>query len=106
MAALHLNSITCFEQEDTWGDDDAYIKIDGNRVWGPYDMDDDQSRPVDVWHNFTTSALVELMEEDDIDNADRLGEFTATTAQVGAGEQHAYMTYDDASYRIDYEVLA
>lgn len=107
MAQLRLISLTCYETEDNWGSDHAYILVNGNKVWGPTRINDNQRRDLTGVQPipFTTRAEIELWEKDDLDPDDFLGTSIARAARAGKGELRAYFDLDDARYRLIYEVL-
>ena len=97
MAILRINAIKCFTQEDFWGDDSTYIVVNGSTVWGPQDMDDDQTRTVNVEVSFLRSVDITVMEVDD-DPHDNLG--TNTLRATQEGEHHLKYTDDGADYSV------
>jgi len=98
MAILRINAIKCIEQEDTWGDDDIYIAVNGSSVWGPQAMDDEQTRPVNVEVAFNRSVEIMLFEVDDADPNDNLGQKELRASDEG--EHHLKFTEDDANYSL------
>ena len=100
MPICRLLRITCHEQEDLTGDDDAYIVVNGKRVWGPKSMDTGQTREIQRDVQFSHRAKVVLYEQDDWDDDDYLGAHTLTRADIGRGEQEIAFAEDDASYTI------
>ena len=87
MATLYLNSIKCYEQEDHWGDDDAYIRVNGRKVWGTKKMDDGQTRQINKSVGFDSKAEIVLWEKDDADPDDKLGVQTLRQDDLGERRQ-------------------
>jgi len=104
MATLTLKTLTCYETEDNWGADDAYIKINGVTFWGPIKINDNQGRAINKDITFTNKVWIELWDKDDLDPDDHLGTYIAWASEAGKGEQEAYFNQDDCSYRLIYEV--
>ena len=105
MATLRLKAIVCFETEDNWGADDAYIRVNEVTVWGPTKINDNQGMAINVDVAFTTSASISLWDKDDADPDDNLGTHVAWAAEAGKGEITASYNADDCNYRIVYEVI-
>lgn len=105
MATLRLKTLTCWETEDNWGADDAYLKVNGETVWGPTKINDNQDKTVNKDVSFSTKAVIELWDKDDADPDDRLGVHDAWSSEQGKGEQQAYFNSDDCNYRLIYEVV-
>lgn len=100
MPICRVLRITCHEQEDLTGDDDAYIKINGANFWGPRSMDTGQTREIRRDYQFLHRAKIALYEQDDLDPDDFLGEHVITRADIGKGEQELPFKEDDANYSI------
>lgn len=110
MPILHLISIKCYEQEDTLGDDLAYLFVNGQKVWRQY-MDTNQSRPINTRQVFRRRAILKLYDQDGGYNAgggddDFLGRHEVIAAEAGQGVRTATFAEDDAHYKVWYEVLA
>ena len=105
MAILRVLRITCHEQEDWTGDDDAYININRKVFWGPKRMDTGQTRVINKPYFFGHRAIIRLYEQDDWDPDDFLGEQTVTRAYIGQGAVELPFKEDDANYSIWVEVL-
>lgn len=105
MPTLRLKTLTCYETEDNWGSDDAYIKVNGETVWGPVKINDNQDRTVNKDISFTNKTTIELWEKDDLDPDDHLGTHVAWASEAGKGEQDARFNQDDSNYRLIYEVV-
>ena len=107
MPRLKLTSLYCETTEDNAGPDEAYLVVNGKRVWGPESINDREPRPVDIEIDFSTSAKVRLYDQDTgvWDKDDYLGEITVSANQAGQGEQQDTFTEDDANYTLYYEVV-
>ena len=64
MPTLRLKTLTCYETEDEWGSDEAYIKVNGETIWGPVKINGAEDRQVDQDVSFTSEATVELWDTD------------------------------------------
>lgn len=106
MARLVLISLHCITTEDTTGPDEAYLMVNGIKVWGPQSMNDNDS--VDLGRktiSFTNKAEIQLWDEDSPDSDDLLGTIVATAAQADTGERQGKFTEDGADYTLTYQVL-
>jgi hypothetical protein len=65
---------------DTFGDDDTYITVNGDRIFGPAGLGSGNSRAVNRGVGVSGTARVELFDEDGFLNGgdDSLGGFTVT----------------------------
>jgi hypothetical protein len=104
---LKIHSIFCHSQEDFFGTDQVYLKIDGERYTetkrisrgGVLDCSN-LSRKM-----FDSSVNLELWEYD-WEGDDLLLSFTLYgDEEAGKGEQQKYGTYKTAEYTIRYEVF-
>jgi hypothetical protein len=66
MATLGLFSLTCHQTEDSTGSDEAYLKVNGETVFGPTSINDGQTIKFEdvITVRFNGQALVELFDED------------------------------------------
>lgn len=106
MAKLTIKSLTCHEQEDWTGDDQAYLVVytpDRRQVWAA-DMDTGQTRQIGVDVEFQDTVRIQLMEEDWPDGDDDLGSITANASQSAAVDIRGRFTQDDADYTIIYRI--
>jgi hypothetical protein len=115
---LHLISLVCHETEDISGADDAYVRVGGQRVWGPQRMNNGDSKnlasvlPIE----FENEAKIDLYDQDsgtslplwlvtiDIDSDDFLGEYIALPSDTEAGEKSVNFTGDGANYTLTFSV--
>lgn len=115
---LHLLSLVCHETEDVTGADDAYIRVGGNRVWGPEKMNNGDSKNLSAVTpvEFESEAKIDLYDQDSgtsipiyittisIDEDDHLGEYTATANDSLSGEKSVNFTKDGANYTLTFRV--
>lgn len=100
-----MKTLTCYETEDNWGADHAYIKVNGETIWGPVKINDNEDRNVDTDVAFTSKAIIELWDKDDHDPDDHLGTHVARKSELGKGEREANFRGDDSNYRLIYEAI-
>jgi hypothetical protein len=98
MATLHLDRLHCNTTEDNTGADDAYIKVNGKRVWGPYAINDGEGLDIGVSVGFDDQAAIELWDEDSPDSDDILGRHVV---RLGASGQLKFNN-DDSDYDLSY----
>lgn len=105
MARLRLHTLECIQTEDS-GEDEAYLKVRGNTVWGGQMNNgwtaDLQGLP-EIY--FYRRASIALYEEDSPDADDYLGRTYAVRSQINQGEIEFFFAEDEANYRLTYEVL-
>jgi len=107
---LEVLSIYCFETEDSdpFGEDEAYLLIDGEKVWSG-DMDDGDTvypRGTIGFRPFATDITLTLKEEDDWpDRDDTLGTYLISVSEADGAERFVRFDGDDALYLINYRVL-
>lgn len=105
MAKLKLLDIRCIKNQEIGGDE-PYLKVRSTKVWSSDDMKAGavvslrSVQPI----TFKDEIEVTLMEKDFRD--DCLGAHTATSDQIGQGQQEANFTDCGAHYQLIYEVLA
>ncbi len=104
MPTLHLHNVHCFETEDNWGADHAYIIANGTHVWGPERINDNQWREIQKDVPFISTVTIELWEKDNADPDDYLGTWVARDIELNRGEQRAFFNADDAHYELFYDV--
>jgi hypothetical protein len=106
MAKLKLIAINCEQTEDLTGPDEAYLTMNGQPIWGPETINDQESRSINKTIPFTTIALVKLYDADagGLDNDDKLGETKIYASEAGKGEQARGFKSQGANYTLFYEV--
>jgi hypothetical protein len=116
---LHLISLICNETEDITGGDSAYLRVNGQRVWGPISMNNgfvenlSNVPPVE----FADVARVELFDKDtgasinlyigslSLDSDDLLGSYNIPGGLAGEGIRAVNFTADGANYTLLYQVV-
>jgi hypothetical protein len=105
MPTLKLKKLFCQVPEDPVTDE-AFLVVNGQKIWGPARMIAGQGRSVNQQINFTNFVDIKLFDEDDIfDSDDYLGTITVTNESKGKGEQAGKFTRDEANYTLYYEVV-
>lgn len=104
-ANLRLISLACNTQEDYTGSDDAYLRVDGQKVWS-HRMRSGQSEPLNgvPLIPFSERARIELWEYDSWDPDDHLGTSYATEFQKGQGNLEARFSNYGTDYVLTYIV--
>jgi len=99
MATMRLIRLVCNDPEDSTGDDDVYIFVNGRKVWGPKPMDsspaDKKTKPINYSKDFGTrdKFKVELWEEDKytpFDDDDLLGHFDILPTPTSPEQVHRF----------------
>jgi hypothetical protein len=103
MPTLKLKTLTCFETDDYAGTDEPYIKVNGNVVWGPQEIQGAGDAAIEKEVSFDGEATIELWEKDRYSEDEMLGSRTVHAGD-GSGEMEARFTYDQAHYRLTFEV--
>lgn len=103
---LRLVSLECVRQEDFTGTDEPYLRVDGNRVWGPVNLGAGQTVDLRGVSPFAIRprVAIDLFDEDFPDDDDHLGRTFARHGQAGQGGQTHTFTGDGAKYHLKYEV--
>jgi hypothetical protein len=104
--ALCLKSIEAIQETPGLGSDEAYLTVNGSRVWGR-DMD---TGDFAIIHNdcsrdyikFNDIATVSLYEDDSPFSPDPMGHFIIRGASGGVKTQ--YLTGSGATYLLTYQV--
>jgi hypothetical protein len=104
---LILKSIDCFGTEDSDGRDEAYIRVDGYKVWGPEDMESGDSHKINEKFDFDRSAQVSLWDKDGHKrrNDDYLGHFDVKKRYAEDSWRYAKFNYNGADYVLKYKVV-
>jgi hypothetical protein len=105
MPTLKIKTLFCQVPEDN-GADEAYLVVDGQKIWGHQTIDVGQGLPVNKEVKFVNSVDIKLFDKDGpIDKDDYLGTITVTKALKGKGEQKGKFTEDGANYTLFYQVV-
>lgn len=100
---LHLSSIECITETPGLGSDEAYLTVNGQRVWGS-DMDTGDYATINRGLEFQDLATISLYEDDSPwSSPDHMGTFTV------AGPTNGLRVHDlegsGARYRLTYRVF-
>lgn len=95
---VSILSIHPYQTEDSFVDE-AYIKINGSKVWGPHDITALQTLYPNVVRDVTSSISIALYDEDSPDPDDKLGTVYPSLPALGSSYA-AYMDFwgDGAHY--------
>ena len=93
MPTLVLLNLECHDTEDDSGGDEAYLRINGGKVWGPTNINDGQTKDLGGVgpFPFVENIRIDLYDEDLghwPDPDDHLGTQYVWKGQSGQGEQH------------------
>jgi hypothetical protein len=106
---LRLIGLACERTEDWTGPDEAYLKVNDRRVWGPVDVNNGQFIDLRTVGEipFRERARVDLYDQDAgwLDRDDHLGATYARASDQGRGEREHRFAADGASYTLTYEVV-
>jgi hypothetical protein len=106
---LRLISIQCIETEDSTGGDEAYLRVAGNKVWGPKSINNGGAYDLTSIEPklFVGQVEVSLFDEDSgfLDDDDWLGTATITSSEAGLGNRTVFFTQDGANYKLTYRVF-
>jgi hypothetical protein len=107
---LTIHSIKCINNSADLlnGPDDTYIKINGTKVWGDYNMSSGQTRSVDLFVINRPSIFmprVELFDKDGWGNDDPLGAFTPieTNGMIRMEQVHGSGSTYEVYYSYSYQ---
>jgi hypothetical protein len=104
MPTLHIKTLKCNRQEDWTGDDDIFIRVDGNRHnMGKFD-DDESKKYNDKNFSFVSEIVIELWERDTTDPNDKIGTRKITASDAGLGKKEVNFSGSGASYDMWYVV--
>jgi subtilisin family serine protease len=106
---LRLLSLECFSTEDWTGPDEAYLTVNGERIWGPSTVSPGELRTLSSVPpiRFRRRARIDLYDQDAgwPDEDDHLGAHYVWASQAEHGEQQQIFNGDGARYRLSYEVV-
>jgi hypothetical protein len=106
---IELLSLTCHDTEDTFGHDEAYLTVNGVKVWGDVDMIEGSRAELRTTVGFDQKAFVRLYDADTGlpgDRDDHLGTVIVKGNQVNHGTQEATFEEDGAKYTLTYRVVS
>ena len=103
---VFIDTLRAFETEDSFSDE-AYIRIKGTTVWGPYSTNALQMQYPGVAYDATGPIWISLYDEDSPDPDDWLGDaYAGLPATVGSEWYSALrFTRDGADYQMGVHVL-
>ena len=112
MATMRLVRLVCNNPEDSTGDDDVYILVNGKRVWGPKEMDsspaEKKTKSINYSRDFGSIAefRVKLFEEDRFSPGgdDDLGTFRIHPIPTDPEQTHRFKG-EDHGFKWDYELI-
>lgn len=102
-ATVLLTKLACQRTQDN-SEDEAYLNYNGERVWGPEDMNDGWGKDIGVQRPIFGKADVDLFDQDDFDADDHLGRITIREEERGQGDRSQEFTRD-ANYTLFYRVF-
>jgi hypothetical protein len=104
---LTIDMLRAYETEDKFVDE-AYIRVKGSKVWGPYDTNPLQAQYPGVVRDVTGPIWISLYDEDGpLDGDDWLGDaYAPLPAAVGSTAYgNLWFTRDGANYVMTVRVL-
>jgi hypothetical protein len=106
-AQLHIVSIRCYGQNDTWGSDEPYFLVNGVRVWERGNVNYLQTVSVDVYVPFEDVVTLEMWEDDGglTGRDDLMARWFMFTGEAGSGVHGVWTQYGGGSYIMYYEVV-
>jgi len=106
-ATLHIIRIKCYGQNDTWGSDEPYFAVNGDRVWERDNVDYLDTVQVDVYVPFTDVVTVEMWEDDGglTGRDDLMARWFTFSGETSIGVQSRWTTMGGGSYIVYYEVV-
>lgn len=96
---LTLGELRCETTEDNSGADNAYIKVNGQKVWGPFNINDGEDLDVAWSGSFRGTVAIELWDEDSFDPDDLLGRHAVKPGMKGTLQ----FNNDDSNYYLKYD---
>ncbi|RZI53858.1 MAG: hypothetical protein EOP16_00475 [Pseudonocardia sp.] len=104
LAVLVLESLHCQITDDVMSDEPA-ITVNGDEVWRAADVDEGDTRAVDVRRTFVNVAIVELRDSEPPGVADdNLGSKIVESSEAGLGQRQAFFNQGTARYILRYHV--
>lgn len=108
VAQLHLLDLKCRAENDSFGSDEPYIVVNGQRVWTGSNVDRNDVELVNLRFNFDEVVTVELWEDDGglSGGDDHMGTWHIFAAELGGGITTVKSQYTVGVYDLRYEVVA
>ena len=107
VAQLHLLDLKCRAENDSFGSDEPYINVDGQRVWSRNNVDRGDIELVNLRFDFDEAITVELWEDDGglTGGDDLMGRWFMFAAESGNGITTVTSQYTAGWYELRYEVV-
>ncbi|HZM82737.1 MAG TPA: hypothetical protein VFC19_44035 [Candidatus Limnocylindrales bacterium] len=107
VAKLHLLDLKCLAENDSFGSDEPYININGQRVWSRGNVDRGDIELVDYRYDFDEVVTVELWEDDGglTGGDDLMGRWFIFSGELGSGFHTLRSQYTAGLYDLRYEVV-
>lgn len=103
---LELKELKCIRKQDTVGNDEPKIVVDGRTVYGPGNISKGGKATLNRTALFTGTAQVQLIEVD-AGSDDDMGTITVSgAAQVNRGTQTGEFHRTHSDYELTYTVVA
>lgn len=104
MALVTFQRITCHDTQETFSDE-PYLLFNGERFTREFsDVDEGESRTINVVRELFGEAEVALFEGDSPDADDPLARITISESEAGQGQRFQQMNGDGARYTLFYFV--
>lgn len=107
VAQLHLLDLKCLFENDSFGSDEAYININGQRVWARGNVDAGDIELVNLRFNFDEVITVELWEDDGglTGGDDHMATWHIFASENGLGILTVPSQFSAGRYELRYEVV-
>jgi len=107
VAQLHQLDLSCRAENDSFGSDEVYININGQRVWSRNNVDRNDIELVNYRFDFDDNVTVELWEDDGgvTGKDDLMGRWFFYAAEAGGGITTVESQYTAGKYDLRYEVV-
>ncbi len=107
VAQLHLLDLESTDQEDDYGSDEAYLTVNGQKVWETDNFDPRDIRLVDFRFNFDEVVTVEAWEDDGglTGGDDHMGTWYMWAAETGQGVKTVQTQEQAGTWKLRYEVV-
>lgn len=107
VAQLHLLDLKCRAENDSFGSDEPYININGQRVWARGNVDRGDVELVNLRFDFDDAIAIDLWEDDGglSGGDDLMGQWFAFAAENGTGIITLKNQFTTGWYELRYEVV-